>query len=340
MLASQPGLRQDTSDAHYGGAVPLEEYRRKRDAARTPEPIPEADPAPGTDDRFVVQEHHARSLHWDVRLERDGVLASWAVPKGLPTEPDTVRLAVRTEDHPIEYLEFSGEIPAGEYGGGRMTIWDTGTYETEKWNPREVIVRLRGRRAEGRYVFIRTGDNWILRRSDPAPERDPLPRDTRPMEATPGPLPRGDNWWLQVRFGGRRVIVRVDGGRARITDAEGAEIEAPTLRELGPSLGATPVLLDGELVGGDLWIGDLLHLDGRDVAGLPFRERHALLEGLELAGPHWRLAPVFPGGGAEVVTAVREQRLGGVLAKDADAPYEPGRRSGAWVAVDACHHHQ
>ena len=128
--------------------MPLEEYRRKRDAARTPEPIPEADPAPGTDDRFVVQEHHARSLHWDVRLERDGVLASWAVPKGLPTEPDTVRLAVRTEDHPIEYLEFSGEIPAGEYGGGRMTIWDTGTYETEKWNPREVIVRLRGRRAQ------------------------------------------------------------------------------------------------------------------------------------------------------------------------------------------------
>ena len=329
MLASRPGLRQDTSDAHYGGAVPLEEYRRKRDAARTPEPIPEADPAPGTDDRFVVQEHHARSLHWDVRLERDGVLASWAVPKGLPTEPDTVRLAVRTEDHPIEYLEFSGEIPAGEYGGGRMTIWDTGTYETEKWNPREVIVRLRGRRAEGRYVFIRTGDNWILRRSDPAPDRDPLPRDTRPMEATPGPLPRGDNWWLQVSFGGRRVIVRVDGGRARITDAEGAEIEAPTLRELGPSLGATPVLLDGELVGGDLWIGDLLHLDGRDVAGLPFRERRALLEDLPLAGPHWRPAPVFPGGGAEVVAAVREQRLGGVVAKDADAPYEPGARSPA-----------
>jgi bifunctional non-homologous end joining protein LigD len=315
--------------------VPLEEYRRKRDAARTPEPVPEADPVPGADDRFVVQEHHARSLHWDVRLERDGVLASWAVPKGLPTEPDTVRLAVRTEDHPIEYLEFSGDIPAGEYGAGRMTIWDTGTYETEKWNPREVIVRLRGRRAEGRYVFIRTGDNWILRRSDPAPDRDPLPRDTRPMEATPGPLPRGENWWLQVSFGGRRVIVRVDGGRVRVTDADGAEIEAPTLRELGPSLGATPVLLDGELVGGDLWIGDLLHVDGRDVAGLPFRERHALLADLPLAGAHWRLAPVFPGGGAEVVTAVREQRLGGVLAKDADAPYEPGTRSGAWVAVDA-----
>src|SRR5690349_19204101 len=335
MLAPRVVLRQDIRDAHYGGPVPLEEYRRKRDAARTPEPIPEADPAPSTDDRFVVQEHHARSLHWDVRLERDGVLASWAVPKGLPTEPDTVRLAVRTEDHPIEYLEFPGEIPAGEYGGGRMTIWDTGTYETEKWNPREVIVRLRGRRAEGRFVFIRTGDNWILRRSDPTPDRDPLPRDTRPMEATPGPLPRGDNWWLQVCFGGRRVIVRVDGGRARVTDADGTEVEAPTLREFGRSLGAIAVLLDGELVRGDLWIGDLLHLDGRDVSGLPFRERHALLEGLPLAGPHWRLAPVFPGGGAEVVAAVRQQRLGGVVAKDAGSPYEPGVRSPAWVALDA-----
>ena len=315
--------------------MPLEEYRRKRDAARTPEPIPEADPVAAADDRFVVQEHHARSLHWDVRLERDGVLASWAVPKGLPTEPDTVRLAVRTEDHPIEYLEFSGDIPAGEYGGGRMTIWDSGTYETEKWNPREVIVRLRGRRAQGRYVFIHTGDNWILRRSDPAPDRVPLPRDTRPMEATPGPLPRGENWWLQVSFGGRRVIVRVDGGRAQITDADGAEIEAPTLRELGPSLGATALLLDGELVGGDLWIGDLLHVDGRDTAGLPFRERRGLLEGLPLTGPHWRLAPIFPAGGPEVVAAVREQGLGGVVAKDADAPYEPGTRSASWVAVDA-----
>jgi bifunctional non-homologous end joining protein LigD len=315
--------------------VPLDEYRRKRDAARTPEPVPEVDPEPGSDDRFVVQEHHARSLHWDVRLERDGVLASWAVPKGLPTEPDTVRLAVRTEDHPIEYLEFSGDIPAGEYGGGTMTIWDTGTYETEKWNPREVIVRLRGRRAQGRYVFIRTGNDWILRRSDPAPEREPLPRDTRPMEATPGPLPRGDQWWLQVGFGGRRVIVRVDGGRARLTDAEGTEVEAATLRELGPAVGATPLLLDGELVGGDLWIGDLLHLDGRDVAVLPFRQRYELLSGLALQGPHWRLAPVFPGGGAEVVAAVREQRLGGVVAKDADAPYEPGVRSSSWIAVDA-----
>jgi bifunctional non-homologous end joining protein LigD len=319
--------------------VPLDEYRRKRDPRRTPEPIPEGDPAPGSGDRFVIQEHHARRLHWDVRLERDGVLASWAVPKGLPTDPETVRLAVRTEDHPMEYLHFSGEIPAGEYGGGSMTIWDTGTYETEKWNPREVVVAMHGERARGRFVFIHTGreggkDNWLLRRSDPAPDHQPLPHDTVPAAPAPGPLPRGDDWWLQVGFGGRRVIVRVEGGRTRITDAEGGELPTPrSLRELGPSLGATEVLLDAELTDrGELWIGDLLHLDGHDARELPFRERRALLEGLPLQGPHWRPAPVFPDGGPEVLAAVAGQGLPAVIAKRAGSTYrrDPG---GDWVLV-------
>ncbi len=327
--------------------MPLEEYRRKRDARRTPEPVPDDAPTSGPGDRFVVQEHHARRLHWDVRFEHDGVLVSWAVPKGLPTEPGRVRLAVRTEDHPIGYLGFSGDIPAGEYGGGSMTIWDAGTYEIEKWNPREVIVRMRGKRAQGRFVFIRTGrdgdkDNWLLRRSDPAPDREPLPHDARPMLPTPGPLPDDKGWWLQVGFGGRRVIVRVEGGRARIIAAEGGELTVPRLRGLGPSLGATQVMLDGELVGpldtADLWIGDLLHLDGRDACPLPFRERRGLLEGLPLDGPHWRLAPVFPGGGPEVVRAVAEQGLPHVIAKDPDAPYEPGRSSTRWTEVPAAAH--
>ena len=318
--------------------MPLDEYRRKRDARRTPEPIPDTDPDPGPGDRFVIQEHHARRLHWDVRLERDGVLASWAVPKGLPTDPDTVRLAVRTEDHPLEYLDFSGEIPAGEYGGGRMTIWDAGTYETEKWNSREVIVAMRGERARGRFVFIHTGreggkDNWLLRRSDPAPDRDPLPPDALPACAEPGPLPRGEGWWLQVGFGGRPVVVRVEGGRARVTGTDGEELPAPTLRELGPSLSATQVLLEGELTErGELWIGDLLHLDGHDTRALPFRERRALLDRLPLHGSHWRLAPAFPDAGTEVLDAVAAQGLPAVIAKRDGSPYrvEPGAD---WVRV-------
>ncbi|MCU1650544.1 MAG: polymerase LigD, polymerase domain protein, partial [Pseudonocardia sp.] len=109
--------------------MPLDDYRRKRDRQRTPEPVPAEDPKPAGDGRgevFVIQQHHARSLHWDLRLERDGVLVSWAVPKGLPEDRGTVRLAVRTEDHPMEYADFSGDIPTGEYGAGRMTIWDRG----------------------------------------------------------------------------------------------------------------------------------------------------------------------------------------------------------------------
>jgi bifunctional non-homologous end joining protein LigD len=319
--------------------VPLDEYRRKRDRGRTPEPVPEAGPAvEGPGDRFVIQEHHARALHWDLRLERDGVLASWAVPKGLPVDTETLRLAVRTEDHPLEYLEFSGEIPRGEYGGGSMTIWDHGRYEAEKWSDREVAFTLHGERAQGKYVLVKSNrdrrDGWLLKRSDRT-DRTPLPHDTAPMRGVPGDLPADpEGWLLQVRFGGRRVIVEVDGGRVRLT-ADGDEVQAKTLAEFGPSVGATALLLDAELTrGGELWISDLLFLDGRDTCGLGFADRHALLEELPLSGPHWRLAPVYPGdGGAAVVDAVRGQGLPGVVAKRADSAYLPGRRSDTWREV-------
>lgn len=322
----------------------LDEYRRKRHVERTPEPVPASDPAPGPGDRFVVQRHQARRLHWDVRLERDGVLVSWAVPKGLPADAETVRLAVRTEDHPVEYLEFSGEIPAGEYGAGTMTIWDRGRYETEKWTAREVAVVLHGERGTGRYVFLRTEregrDGWIVRRSAPVdgPKRQPLPHDLSPMIAVPGDLP-GDDRWLQVGFGGTRVTVRVDGGRARIRDADGVDLTDTHsgLHDLGSSLSAVPVLLEGEVVGhgaaARLWIGDLLHLDGHDTTSLSFRERRRLLDQLPLQGPRWRLAPVYPDGDRAVLDAAAAQGLPWVVAKAPDSPYRPGRSSPDWVQV-------
>ena len=325
--------------------MPLEEYRRKRDARRTPEPVPATDPEPDdAGDRFVIQEHHARRLHWDVRLERDGVLASWAVPKGLPTEPGTVRLAVRTEDHPLEYLDFHGEIPAGEYGAGQMTIWDTGRYTTRKWNDVEVAVVLDGRRVKGRYTFLRKGGekDWLVRRSDPPtdPDWEPLPEDARPMTGVAGKLPADrdgdrDGWRYQIVFGGIRVIVRVEGGRIRITDAEGVDrTDAyPELRGLGPALGSTQALLDGEIDAQGLWVGDVLHLDGRDATPLPFDERKDLLAGVPLDGPHWRPAPTFPGDGAAVLAAAKAQGLPAVRAKRADSPYRPGKRSRDWREI-------
>ena len=129
----------------------LEDYRRKRDADATPEPPGDPASADGGGNRFVVQEHHATRLHWDLRLEHDGVAASWAIPNGIPEDPKDNRLAVHTEDHPLKYLEFEGDIPKGSYGAGTMRIWDRGTYERHKFDDDKVEVTFHGERLRGRY---------------------------------------------------------------------------------------------------------------------------------------------------------------------------------------------
>ena len=145
-------------------------YRQKRDAAKTPEPVPATATSSEGGNVFVVQEHHASRLHYDVRLERDGVLVSWAVPKGIPETTSKNHLAVPTEDHPLEYADFEGTIPKGEYGAGEMTIWDRGTYATEKWRDDEVIVVLQGAPDGGlggepvRIALLKTGENWLCHR--------------------------------------------------------------------------------------------------------------------------------------------------------------------------------
>src|SRR6478672_9460413 len=134
----------------------LETYRAKRDFDVTPEPSPEVALPDSEHPRFVVQEHHATALHWDFRLERDGVLVSWAVPRGIPPDPRVNHLAVHTEDHPLSYFDYEGQIPKGEYGGGKVILWDQGTYEEEKFSEREVMVVLHGERARGKHVLFRT----------------------------------------------------------------------------------------------------------------------------------------------------------------------------------------
>src|SRR5688572_21795077 len=193
----------------------LEEYRRKRNFKATPEPAGEVVVDDTEQPRFVVQEHHATALHWDLRLERDGVLVSWAVPKGIPPDPRVDHLAVQTEDHPMEYLDFHGDIPKGSYGAGSMTIWDHGTYDVEKWSDREVMVTFHGERAEGRYVLFKTGGkNWMIHRMSPPadPSRELMPTGLRPMRATPAVrLPADEEAFAyEVRWDGARVIVAVE----------------------------------------------------------------------------------------------------------------------------------
>jgi bifunctional non-homologous end joining protein LigD len=137
----------------------LDTYRSKRDASKTPEPVPKTRTTQGKGNSFVIQEHHASRLHWDFRLEHDGVLVSWALPKGVPTDYTQNHLAVQTEDHPLEYGMFAGDIPKGEYGGGHVDIWDEGTFELEKWrDDKEIIATLHGRRrGTHKYALIHTG---------------------------------------------------------------------------------------------------------------------------------------------------------------------------------------
>ena len=312
----------------------LRTYREKRDFSRTPEPAGEPTADPQAEARFVVQEHHATSLHWDLRLERDGVLASWAVPKGIPPDPRVDHLAVQTEDHPLQYLTFEGDIPTGEYGAGRMTVWDTGTYDCEKWEDREVMVVLHGRRVRGRHVLFRTrGRNWMIHRMDPPedPTRELLPDDLKPARPSEGVLPDDEEAWsFEAAWGGTTVAVASAGGRIRVTDVEGTDVSDrhKELSALGRAVGAVEVVVEGELVVVDkrepatLLVADLLWLEGHATTGLPGRDRRRLLEQLDLSGPQWQTVPAHVGEGAALLDAVRAQGLAGIRARRLDGPYE------------------
>jgi bifunctional non-homologous end joining protein LigD len=358
---------------------PLAEYRAKRDPVRTAEPVPAEGTAlpSGNDDTFVVQEHHTprgrtgERVHWDLRLERDGVLKSWAVPKGPPTAPGTNRLAVPTEDHPLEYASFSGEIAAGEYGGGHVTIWDAGRYATEKWDERHIIVTFDGRRLAGRYALFPLDDGaWNIRKLDatPAPAQTPAEAPL-PMLATAGQLPppdEDDRWGYEFKWDGVRAVAAVHGGVLALTSRKGTDITVryPEVGRLPEALAGHDAVVDGEIVAMDAagrpdfgalqnrmhrtgaevprmaaerpvtyLVFDLLSWDGEDLLGVPYAQRRQRLDILGLAGHRWVATPWFAGGGAQVLAASQENGLEGVVAKRLNSVYRPGLRGPDWRKI-------
>lgn len=342
----------------------LTTYRGMRDAAKTPEPVPKSVVTTGNNDRFVIQEHHARRLHYDLRLERDGVLVSWAVPKNLPETTSVNHLAVHTEDHPIEYLDFHGTIPKGEYGAGTMIVWDTGTYEAEKFrvpeSPEapdskngEVIFTLKGSRIDGRYALIQTeGKNWLAHRM-----KDQLLvhlQDFAPMLATEGSVDKlkESQWAFEGKWDGYRLLVAADHGQLQLRSRSGRDVtgEYPQLQALAADLAEHHVILDGEVVALDesgvptfgemqnrarstrieFWAFDILLLDGRSLLRVKYADRRRLLEALA-AGGGLIVPALLPGDGPEAMKHAREQRFEGVVAKKRDATYQPGRRSASWI---------
>ncbi len=371
-LASGRGI-----DPRMARRASLADYRRKRRFGRTPEPSGDGaapageQPEPGG--RFVVHEHHARRLHWDLRLERDGVLASWAIPNGIPDDPRRNRKAVHVEDHPLEYLDFHGTIPAGQYGAGEISIWDSGTYACEKWLPERVIVTFEGERLQGRYALFKAGGSdkdWMIHRMDPpadATARE-MPDAVEPMLARLSTMPADESsWGFEVKWDGVRAIARSEPGRIHLITRNGNDVTAayPELRGLNRALGSHSAMLDGEIVAFDeqgrpsfqalqprihlrgesavkrraaecpvtYVIFDLLWLDGHPLLDMPYRERRKHLLAMGLDGDHWRVPGHHEGDGSALLAATREQGLEGVVAKRLDSRYAPGRRDGSWLKI-------
>jgi bifunctional non-homologous end joining protein LigD len=335
----------------------LDAYRRKRDPGRTPEPFTGA--GGGDEPIFVVQRHDARRLHFDFRIERDGALASWAVPKGIPLRKGQRHLAVHVEDHPLDYANFEGEIPKGEYGGGTVEIWDRGHYElVEQKRDGGLTVRLRGGRLNGLWTLVPArldGDarNWLMMRKD---EGDLAgdPAELRPMLAVPAAeLPVRGDWVYEVKWDGYRVIAAVEGGEVTLRSRNGNDLTArfaQVARALPGSLRSADCVIDGEVCALDeagrprfsllqhgggaltMYAFDILMLDGRDVTTLPLTERKELLEETLIPGEVVRLSVAFDDGPA-LLEQARAHELEGVLAKRPASRYLAGRRSDAWVKV-------
>jgi len=338
----------------------LREYERKRDRKKTPEPFgggARRDKRP----IFVVQRHDARRLHYDFRLERDGALASWAVPKGIPLEPGQRNLAVHVEDHPLDYAGFEGEIPQGQYGAGQVEIWDKGTYElVEEKKDGGLTVRLEGERLQGTWTLVPaklSGDpkNWLLikKRDEQVAER---PRGHyAPMLATLAKeLPKGPGWLFEGKWDGYRTIAYFRGGDPNLRtrrDQDYTERFAAVARELPRALRTSDCVLDGEVCAIDeqgrtsfsamqkggyplvYYVFDLLELEGIPLIDLPFVERRQRLDDiLDRRNRTVQLSEAFEDGHS-LEQAALQQGLEGVMAKRAQSRYEPGRRSREWLKV-------
>jgi bifunctional non-homologous end joining protein LigD len=340
----------------------LQEYRKKRDPKKTPEPF--GGKKKGQEPIFVVQRHDARALHYDFRLERDGALASWAVPKGVPLEPGQRALAVHVEDHPLEYATFEGEIPKGEYGAGSVEIWDRGTYELleEKRNG-GLTVRLHGERLDGTWSLVPAKldgkeKNWLLlkKREDGASEGAKR-RQYRPMLTTASKdVPTSSDWLFEVKWDGYRAIADVRGADATLTSRNGNDLTErfrSTATAIERAMKTPDCVLDGEVCALDedgratfsamqqgktgtryVFVAfDLLEVEGEPLIDLPLTERLERLASLvDRRRRDVQLSETFDDGAA-LFKAAQKQQFEGIVAKKRDSRYLPGKRTREWLKI-------
>ena len=351
---------------YYKSPSQLKEYAAKRDFDKTPEPAPAIVETDGT--AFVVHRHHASRLHYDLRLEKDGTLLSWAVPKGMPHKPGIKRLAVQTEDHPIEYLQFDGEIPKGEYGGGMMWIYARGKYEITKDKKDGFYFQLSSPQMNGEYRIHNTKQKeWLLERVD----RDlvnilhdpiaPMLADSRKR------LPRDvDDYFYEVKWDGIRAIVSVEEGEIKIRTRNQNDVthKFPELINIPESFRIANGIFDGEIVCLDAqgrpnfkkvisrmhsvgdakierasrtnpaycYLFDCIYLDGRYLINEPVERRKEWLKDSIKKGSNYRLSEGIDDGPA-LFEAARKMELEGVIAKKRGSKYYIGKRTSDWIKI-------
>ena len=325
----------------------LDEYRAKRNEGKTPEPLKRSRKRKGGDPIFVVQRHSARRLHYDLRLERDGVLLSWALPRGVPLRAGERALAVHVEDHPFEYATFEGEIPAGQYGAGWVEIWDHGTYElVRERRDGTLTVILHGAKLEGEWALVPASldgeeRNWLIVRAAKDSDIGP-PQTYEPMLPRPAArIPAGDGWTFEIAWDGTRALAPMEGARARFEHGRGKKFDARTkdlLNRMPRAVRTSDCVLDGvicsfEGAGEAYVVVDLLELEGSPLLERPWSERRELLAGLldDHVG-EVRLSKAYDDGPA-LRKAARAQGLG-VVAKRTASPYRPGVVSEDWRLLE------
>jgi bifunctional non-homologous end joining protein LigD len=345
----------------------LFEYVRRRDFG----PEGTTEPAPGDiasgGNSFVIHKHRATRLHYDVRLERDGGLPSWAVPRGLPIAKGDKRLAVQTEVHPLEYGTFEGTIPEGHYGAGEVRIFDDGWYETVEWTDSKVSFVLHGRRYPGlEFHFVKTNRDWLgfLASAQNAPPIAAPPR-FEPMLAEGGWEAFDDpEWWFEPKLDGIRCMAELSTGETVVRTRTGrdATSQYPELHMVHELVDQVNAVIDGEIVALDdagrpsfevlqgrmnlsgeraiaraakitpvsLVAFDLLWLDGHDTTALPLEQRRELLELVVEQDHRLQVTTHAEGDGVAFTATAAELGLEGVMAKRKGSVYLPGRRSPDW----------
>ncbi len=342
----------------------LRAYKGKRDPAKTPEPFT-SKRGRRKEPIFVVQRHDARRLHYDFRLERNGALASWAVPKGVPLEPGQRALAVHVEDHPLDYATFAGEIPKGNYGAGTVEIWDNGTYELVEEKPDGgLTVRLHGTRLDGTWTLIPAHldgkeQNWLLmrKRDESSAAAETGRRTYAPMLATlTEELPSGDDWVYEVKWDGYRALGYVRAGEAKLVSRNGNDLTGrfpAVAKALAKAARSPECVVDGEVCALDengrpsfsamqqgkpgtplvYEVFDVLEIDGAPVLDLPLVERRERLEALLDASVKNVQVSGFFADGEVLLEAATVQGLEGVMAKRPGSRYLEGRRTRDWLKL-------